>query len=355
MPETKRRAYVALWVLALALGWIEAAVLVYLRDIYLHEVTSATATVGFPLVSLPARLVGVEVIREACTLVVLGVVAWLADRRPAVRTGTFLLLFGVWDLTYYGVLKLVLGWPDSLTAWDILFLIPLPWVAPVWAPATVAVVFVVAGSYLFWTPDRPRLYRRMDVAVLFASAAMVLAAFLVEWKVVVDKQVPQSFPVWLFWGGVLGGTLWFVRVERRGAGRPTAPPWLHVRIRPDRSLGTGARPEPTVDAVISDYSASRQRLARLLDEAADVGERLERLGHGLSAHPARMVIESERRVIDRPDELDVVIVHSLPEIGSVITLTDEIRDTARHVEELRERLILIGRPDVVEQPDAFFR
>ncbi len=213
--------YLALWVFAVAFGWIEGAVVVYLREIY-QPAASYSQSFEFPLVSLPAHLVSVEVVREGCTLLLLGAVAWIAGRRLADRIGAFLFAFGVWDLVYYGVLKLVLGWPGSLTTWDILFLIPVPWVAPVWAPATVASVLVVLGSYLFWTPDRPRDYRTTDVAILVASTIVILAAFLVQWRVVVDQQVPQPFPLWLFWAGVALGTLWFVRVEQRAPAKRRA-------------------------------------------------------------------------------------------------------------------------------------
>src|SRR5258708_38763230 len=128
--------------------------------------------------------------------------------------GAFLLLFGIWDLVYYAILRLLTGWPGSLATWDILFLIPLPWVGPVWAPATVAAIFIMTGSYLFWTPERPRQYGRMDIGLLLASTVVVLAAFLAEWQLVLDPQRPREFPAWLFWIGVVLGTAWFVRVER---------------------------------------------------------------------------------------------------------------------------------------------
>lgn len=232
--QQRRPAYASLWVLALAFGWIEASVVVYLREIYLRQASlqgaSYYTSFQFPLVSLPDHLVAVEMVREACTLLVLGAVAWLAGHRHADRVGAFLLAFGIWDLTYYAGLKLALGWPDSLSTWDLLFLIPLPWVAPVWAPATIAVVFVVAGSYLFWTPDRPRRYRPADIAILVASVCLTIAAFLTEWRAVADQRVPEQFPAWLYWAGVVVGTMWFVRVEQRAAKKGTASPW-RVRVR----------------------------------------------------------------------------------------------------------------------------
>jgi hypothetical protein len=225
----RRAAYASLWVFGLAFGWIEASVVVYLRETYPRgmPLPGLESFVGLPvsIASLPQHLVALEVAREACTIVLLGAVAWLAGRRPADRIGAFLLSFGIWDLIYYAVLKLVLGWPDSLSAWDILFLIPLPWVAPVWAPVTVAVLFVAAGSYLFWTPEAERQYRWADAGVFLASAFLTIAAFLAEWKAAADHRMPDAFPVWLFVSGVALGTVWFVRAERSPDRRRRELPW----------------------------------------------------------------------------------------------------------------------------------
>lgn len=166
------------------------------------------------LVSLPVRFVALEMAREACTIVLLAGVGWLAGGRPADRIGGFIASFGIWDLTYYAVLRLVSGWPERMTTWDILFLIPSPWVAPVWAPVTVAALFVAAGSYLFWTAGHVRRYRWPDVVVLLVAVWLTLAAFLVGSPAVISHRMPEHFPVWLFWFGVILGTAWFVRVER---------------------------------------------------------------------------------------------------------------------------------------------
>jgi hypothetical protein len=163
-------AHASLWLYALAFGWIEASVVVYLREIAIREralqATSYLPNLQVPLVSLPGTLVALEMAREACTLVLLAAVAWLAGRRVSDRMGAFLLAFGIWDITYYAALRLVSGWPASSRTWDILFLIPSPWVAPVWAPVTIATLFSIAGTYLFWTADRARRYRWPDVGVL---------------------------------------------------------------------------------------------------------------------------------------------------------------------------------------------
>ena len=374
--QERRSAYVSLWVLALALGWIEASVVVYLRQIYTQEVflqgTNYIAGLQVSLVSLPSHLVAVEIAREACTILLLGAVAWLAGRRPAARAGAFLLSFGIWDLTYYAALKVVLGWPDSLSAWDILFLIPLPWVAPVWASVTVATLFVVAGSYLLWTSERARRYRWPDAGVLAAGALLTIAAFLVEWRAAADHCVPERFPVWLFSAGVVLGTAWFLRVERRAAAKEeTRTPWVGVRVQtilPEHSKATeGPRAaatvdgavlsehrEPDVDRMMWEHVNAKRRLDALVQEAGDLGERFERLAHGLSAHPGRMIIGLADRFTENPSEWDIVPSHPLPSIERLVALTNDVREANQKVEELRERLILLGRGDLVEQPDGFF-
>ncbi len=219
--QERRAAYASLWVLALAFGWIEASVVVYLRELHAREVSlqgpNYMAGLQVTLASMPRHLVAIEIAREACTMLVLGAVAWLAGRRLADRAGAFLLSFGIWDLTYYAVLRLLVGWPDTLRSWDILFLIPMPWVAPVWAPLSVATFFVAAGSYLFWTSGYPRRYRWPDIGILVASALLIIAAFLVESSAAIDQRIPERFPVWLFVASVALGVGWFLRIEFRVA------------------------------------------------------------------------------------------------------------------------------------------
>lgn len=215
----RRATYAILWMFALAFGWIEASVAVYLRELSLQSaplaVTVDPTALPVTLVVFPPHLLPGEMVREACTLVLLATVGWCAGRRPADRTGAFLLSFGIWDVAYYGVLRLLLGWPANLSTWDVLFLIPVPWVAPVWAPMSVAIFFVLAGSYLFWTPHFERRYGWGDAGVLVTSIVLTLAAFLAETKAGINHEVPAHFPIWLFWSGVLLGIGWFTKIERQ--------------------------------------------------------------------------------------------------------------------------------------------
>lgn len=213
----RTRNYIALWIVGLTIGWFEAAIVIDLRALFYPNGFT------FPLAVMPTRLLGVEVAREACSLVLLAAIAWLAGQRKAERWGAFLLLFGLWDLVYYVVLNLILDWPAGmdLGTWDILFLIPLPWAAPIWAPALVAAEFVAIGSYLYFTAGRQRDYRTIDTLALVTSALIIVGSFLVEWRAVIESRVPEEFPVAMFLAGVLLGTSYFAYCE--GRARRVAP------------------------------------------------------------------------------------------------------------------------------------
>lgn len=159
-----RIAVVALF--AVAMGYLEAAVVIYLRQI-LHVTGEIAhhapggAKVWFTLpffqllrpgalgAVLPnATIAPVEVGREVATIVMLGCVGWLSGREWRTRLAAFLLAFGVWDVGYYAFLKLLIGWPASLRTLDVLFLIPGPWIAPVWLPMAISVVMVAGGGWV---------------------------------------------------------------------------------------------------------------------------------------------------------------------------------------------------------------
>ena len=115
-------------IFALFMGFLEATVVVYLRELYYP------AGFEFPLQTFDVKLLVIELVREFSTLVMLVTIGLLAGRTPLQKFGFFLYLFGVWDIFYYVGLKLFLNWPASLLTWDLLFLIPVTWVGPVLAP-----------------------------------------------------------------------------------------------------------------------------------------------------------------------------------------------------------------------------
>src|SRR4029450_13917650 len=116
---------------AVAMAYLESAIVVYLRRLYYPK------GFDFPLVIIDVPTLLIEVGREAATRV-----SMAAGRTKVGKCAYFLYLFGVWDIFYYVWLKVFLDWPASLFTWDVLFLIPVPWVGPVLAPVTVALTMI---------------------------------------------------------------------------------------------------------------------------------------------------------------------------------------------------------------------
>lgn len=197
-----------------AFGWLEAAIVVYLRRIVYP------GGFAFPLQMIDPELLRVELAREAATLVMLTAVAFLAGRTRWQRFAAFILAFGVWDLVYYLGLKLALGWPPSLATWDILFLLPWPWVGPVYAPAAAAVLMVVFGAVVIAREERgvPGRADRWSWVLGIAGGAVLLYTWLRDLDASLRGAVPDPYPLPLFLLGLAllaGCGVRFLQVSRR--------------------------------------------------------------------------------------------------------------------------------------------
>lgn len=157
---------IATSIFAVAFGFVEAAVVVYLRQ--LLGITQPQIAQDEVLFSLPgiaflepqtalkiitdSAILRVEMIREAATLVMLASVAFLAGASLKQKTAYFFLAFGIWDIFYYVFLRLTIGWPQTLADLDIFFLLPFPWVGPVFVPVAIS-AFLILGSLWFVTKE----------------------------------------------------------------------------------------------------------------------------------------------------------------------------------------------------------
>jgi hypothetical protein len=140
----------------IAFGFVEAAVVVYLRAAVgllpgyggtLADVANLSAEIyqrAGNLGKLPRSLLTVEVIREAATMFMLLSVTFLAMRSSRERWAIFLWIFATWDIVYYASLWATVRWPSSFLNSDVLFLIPVPWVAQVWFPILVSALTITA-------------------------------------------------------------------------------------------------------------------------------------------------------------------------------------------------------------------
>ncbi len=176
MSESWRRWWIVA-AFALAMGWLEAAVVFYLRTLIGR--IEPWQPEPFPVVG---RIAPVELARELATLLMLLAVGALAGRERRTRWGYTMVAFGVWDIAYYGCLKLISGWPDSLLAWDVLFLIPLPWWGPVLAPMLIAALMIFWGTAATQYPPAPRPSRpvRWPWAACGLGVALALYVFMAD-------------------------------------------------------------------------------------------------------------------------------------------------------------------------------
>jgi hypothetical protein len=158
---------------AVAMAWMESAVVLYLRT--LSEELDPYAPFHVPL---SPGILRAEMIREAATLVMLALVGWFAGHSRQSRLALFIVAFGTWDIFYYVFLVPLTGWPRSVLDWDILFLLPLPWWGPVLSPALIALLMIAGGTLvaLCDTPERSVYPSRR--AMLIAAAGCVVALYV---------------------------------------------------------------------------------------------------------------------------------------------------------------------------------
>ena len=183
-----RKTLLLLFIFSVAMGFLETAVVVYLREIYYPS------GFRFPLVPIPGPMALVEVLREAATVVMLVAIGWLAGKSTAQRFCYFLFCFAVWDIFYYVFLKLLLGWPESLFTFDILFLIPVPWTGPVLAPClaslTMILLTVIVDYYL--EKNIPVRFRPLEWWLLTCGAVVMIASFVRDYFIYATHHVSES-------------------------------------------------------------------------------------------------------------------------------------------------------------------
>jgi len=164
---------------AIAMAYLEAAVVVYLRELYYRDNILSL----FPLRTFTAMDLRIEIFREFSTLVMLILVSLFAFRQRTKRWAAFFFTWGMWDIFYYVWLKILIGWPVHWTDWDILFLIPVPWLAPFISPVIVALIFIIGGLLVIL--KNVEKLRREYLLLALIGAVLIFLSFI--WKVIFTK------------------------------------------------------------------------------------------------------------------------------------------------------------------------
>jgi hypothetical protein len=130
----------------IAMAHFEGVVVVYLRKaLGMLDSESNKESVE----NIQPRFLKIEMSREVATIIMLVVIAYLVGGTWIERGIFFLWTFAFWDLFYYLSLYILIKWPPKLTTIDVLFLIPKPWIAPVWFPIGVSSLAIVVIAVLY--------------------------------------------------------------------------------------------------------------------------------------------------------------------------------------------------------------
>jgi hypothetical protein len=199
-----------LTIFAIAFGFVECSVVVYLRKIYYGDETAL-----FPLKIFEPGILTVELFREAATLIMLYAVAAAAFEKKILRFAGFIWGFAVWDIMYYVFLKLSINWPATILDWDILFLIPIAWASPVLAPVVCSLTMMLLAGIIFFYSEKNYAVKlsRLQIILLIIGSLVLLISFLQDYATLflntpkelmqdaVVQYVPHNFNWLLFSAG----------------------------------------------------------------------------------------------------------------------------------------------------------
>ena len=218
------RALIALVLFGVSFGYVEAAVVVYLRGMYeplaLELYPERRPGDLLPLITLEELETAdaeylwrlkIEVMREAATMVMLASIGLAIGWNFNTVFAGLVIAFGVWDISYYVFLKVLIDWPASLLEWDILFLIPVPWVGPVLAPMLVAMSMVAAGTLLLWreSAGRPVRIGWQHWSIIVLGGVIIIASFCWDYRDVIAGGMPKPFQWSIFLAGLTIGLVSF--------------------------------------------------------------------------------------------------------------------------------------------------
>ena len=227
-----RRLFLTITAFAIAMGFLESAVVVYLREILYP------AGFDFPLSLMPVRLGVTELLREVATLVMLVSIGMIAARRFSTGFAWFIYSFAIWDIFYYVFLWLLLGWPQSLMTWDILFLIPTTWTGPVLSPVLVSLTMILLALVILVGNERglvTRIPGKIWAGVILGSLILIFG-FICDYSQhmlthftlvqmfqvknpevleVATRYIPDRFPWWIFGmgEGVILFSIWWYQKQ----------------------------------------------------------------------------------------------------------------------------------------------
>ncbi len=200
-------------VFSIAMGFMESAIVVYLRKIYYP------GGFQFPLTPIDSPMGIIETLREAATLFMLVAIGIIAGKTKLQRFSFFLFCFAVWDIFYYVFLKLLIDWPFTVLDWDILFLIPAPWIGPVLAPCILSLTMILYAFVFTFSEQRVQKIqiKKSDWLMMTLGSIVIIYSFICDYLQIIfssgypanqrellsvmNNFIPQHFNWWIFFTG----------------------------------------------------------------------------------------------------------------------------------------------------------
>jgi len=181
--------FTAITIFSIAMAFLEMAVVFYLRELYYP------GGFCFPLKIMPIDILLVEIGREISTIVMLAFVGMIAGKNPLEKFCYFLFCFGIWDIFYYIWLKAIMNWPPSLLTWDLLFLVPVPWVGPVLAPLIVALTMIIMAAVILYLLERGQYFKigKLDMVLGALAVLLIFVSFVLDFPRIKAYQMPIKY------------------------------------------------------------------------------------------------------------------------------------------------------------------
>lgn len=154
----------ALFLFAAALGFMEALSTVYIRKIIPLEIWTLQAADLDSLVKLLEnyQVLWTEQARQTAVAAAIAAAAFLAaEKNGRIWLGAVLIPAGTLKIWQYLFLLLLIRWPSSPDAYDIIAFIPSPFIGPVYLPVLIGILPAFLGVYLLLNAYREenRTYR----------------------------------------------------------------------------------------------------------------------------------------------------------------------------------------------------
>lgn len=199
MNDSARKLIRQVWpvvVFAVAMAYLESAIITYLREIW------GVGDSLFPVLPMfdagGEQLLKIEVGREFATLVMFVALGFAVARTRVQWWAVILIAFGIWDIFYYVWLEVCIGWPASLGEWDVLFLVPGQMTGPVYAPVSVSVLMIAAGVLFLHCENQGRRVRFNGWfwALLVAAVVPILISFYTNGFPTTGEKTEADLTYW---------------------------------------------------------------------------------------------------------------------------------------------------------------